>query len=351
VGDQKASDPVNERHKALVTAPVSGPGLELLSELAELVIDPWIDQSPIRIYNAEQLAERASAEGADILVVEADTCAGPVLELPLVAVASCRGDPTNVDVGGATAAGIPVLRAPGRNADAVAELAVALLLAASRGINRAEQDVRSGQVYRDGTIPYQRFRAWQIAGRTAGLVGLGAVGRALRWRLEGLGMRVVAYDPYAPDATCSLERLLEVSDVVSLHAPVTAETTGMIASGEFAQMREGVIFLNTARAQLHDGAALVEALESGKVGAAGLDHFVGENLALDDPLLGFSNVVLTPHIGGATYDTESNHTSTIADDLCRLLAGATPRNIVNPEVLADRVSSPAITAPAGKTIG
>jgi D-3-phosphoglycerate dehydrogenase len=183
------------RPRALVTAPVRGPGLDLLRELADLVVDPWIDHQPLRIYSAEQLAERAAAENATILLVEADRCAGPVFELPLVAVASARGDPNNVDVAAATAAGVPVLRAPARNADAVAELAVALLLAATRAVVDADRDVRTGQVYRDGTIPYQRFRAWQVAGRTAGLVGLGAVGRALRWRLEGLGMRVVAYDP------------------------------------------------------------------------------------------------------------------------------------------------------------
>jgi D-3-phosphoglycerate dehydrogenase / 2-oxoglutarate reductase len=322
------------RPRALVTAPVRGPGLELLRELADLVIDPWIDHEPLRIYNAEQLAERARAEEATVLVVEADRCAGPVFELPLVAVASARGDPNNVDVAAATAAGVPVLRAPARNADAVAELAVALLLAATRGVVRADADVRADEVFKDGTIPYQRFRAWQLAGRTAGLVGLGAVGRALRWRLEGLGMRVVAYDPYAEDATASLEQLLELSDVVSLHAPVTEETTGMIGAKQFAAMRDGVVFLNTARAQLHDTDALVEALRSGKVGAAGLDHFVGEHLPTDHPLTTFGNVVLTPHIGGATYDTEANHTATIAEDLCRLLAGATPRHIVNPAVLA-----------------
>ncbi len=321
------------RPRALVTTPVRGPGVELLRELADLVIDPWIDHQPLRIYNAEQLAERATDEEATILMVEADRCAGPVFDLPLVAVASTRGDPNNVDVEAATAAGVPVLRAPARNADAVAELGVALLLAATRGVVGADRDVRAGEVYKDGTIPYQRFRAWQLAGRTAGLVGLGAVGRALRWRLEGLGMRVVAYDPYAADATHSLEQLLQVADVVSLHAPVTEETTSMIGREQFAAMRDGVVFLNTARAQLHDGDALVDALRSGKVSAAGLDHFVGEHLPTDHPLTTFPNVVLTPHIGGATYDTEVNHTQTIADDLCRLLAGATPRNIVNPDVL------------------
>ena len=195
-------------HKALVTAPFRGEGLATLEGLAEVVLDPWIDHSPLRLYNPEQLAERGAAEGADLLVVESDSVAGPVFELPLLAIGSCRGDPNNVDVAGATAKGIPVLRAPGRNADAVAELAVALLFAVNRGIVRADLDVREGQTYRDGSIPYQRYRAWQLAGQTAGLVGLGAVGQALQWRLEGLGMRVIAYDPYNPAATHSLDDLL-----------------------------------------------------------------------------------------------------------------------------------------------
>ena len=169
----------------------------------------------------------------------------------------------------ATAAGVPVLRAPGRNADAVAELAVALLFAATRGIIPADRDVREGEIYRDGKIPYQRYRAYELNGRTVGLVGLGAVGRALRWRLRGLGMDVLAYDPYAPDATSSLDELFERSDVISVHAPVTEETSGMIGTEAFAKMRDGVVYLNTARAKIHDTDALVAALRSGKVAAAG----------------------------------------------------------------------------------
>ena len=121
-----------------------------------------------------------AAEGADLLVVASDSVAGPVLELPLRASGSCRGDPNNGDVAGATAAGIPVLRAPGRNADAVAELAIALLFAVNRHLIAADRDVREGETYRDGTIPYQRFRAWELAGKTVGIVGLGSVGRAAR---------------------------------------------------------------------------------------------------------------------------------------------------------------------------
>ena len=325
---------VTSRPRAFVTAPLRGKGFDKLRRLADVIYDPWIDQTPLRIYNAEQLAERATAEAADVLVVESDSVSGPVFELSLRAIASTRGDPNNVDVPGATAAGIPVLYTPGRNADAVAEMAVALLFAATRHLVTADADVRAGNVFRDGTIPYQRFRGWEVAGRTAGLVGLGAVGRALKWRLSGLGVSVIAYDPYNDEARHSLDELLAEADIVSVHAPVTDDTVGMIGAKQFAAMRDGVVFLNTARAQLHDTDALVDALRSGKVAAAGLDHFVGEWLPADHPLASMANVVLTPHIGGATWNTEARQAQMVADGLEQLLAGTTPTHIVNPEVLA-----------------
>jgi D-3-phosphoglycerate dehydrogenase len=320
-------------HRALVTAPFRGEGLETLQQLADVVLDPWIDHTPLRLLDGEKLAAMIQEVEADILIVESDFVTDPVYDLALVAIGSCRGDPNNIDVAKATAKGIPVLRAPGRNADAVAEITVALLFATNRGVVPADQDVREGEVYRDGTIPYQRYRAWQLAGRTAGLVGLGAVGRAVKWRLEGLGMNVIAYDPYAADATHSLDDLLAEADVVSLHAAVTPETEGLIGADQFARMKEGAFFVNSARAQLHDTDALVAALQSGRLAGAGLDHFVGENLPTDHPLIGMKNVVLTPHIGGATYDTEANHSRLIADGLKALLAGGRPDNLVNPEVL------------------
>jgi D-3-phosphoglycerate dehydrogenase len=317
-----------------VTAPLRGAGFDKLRQLADVVYDPWIDKTPLRIYSEEQLADRARTEGADVLVVESDSVRGPVFELPLLLIASTRGDPNNVDIGGATAAGIPVLSTPGRNADAVAEMAVALLFAATRHVLPADADVRTGQVFRDGTIPYQRFRGGEIAGRTAGLVGLGAVGRALRWRLEGLGVSVIAFDPYNDEARHSLDEVLDAADIVSLHAPVTDDTVGMIGADQFAAMRDGVVFLNTARAQLHDTDALVDALKSGKVAAAGLDHFEGEWLPVEHPLTGLPNVVLTPHIGGATWNTEARQAQMVADGLEALLSGDKPTNVVNPEVLA-----------------
>lgn len=327
--------PPGTRPPALVTAPFRGPGLERLRALCDPVtLDPWVDHVPLRILGPDQLAARLDETGARVLVVEADLVSGPVLERPLLAVGSCRGDPTNVDVDAATGAGVPVLRAPGRNADAVAELTVALLFAVRRHLLAADRDVRAGAVFRDGTIPYQRFRAWQLAGRTVGIVGLGAVGRATAWRLQGLGMRVTSFDPYAADAThTDLDALLADCDVLSLHAAVTPETAGMIGARELGRLPAGAVVLNTARAALLDLDALVEALQAGHLGGAGLDHFPGEQLPTDHPLCRLDRVVLTPHIGGATYDTETNHSRLIADGLAALFAGERPPNLVNPEVL------------------
>lgn len=324
------------RPRALVTAPFRGEGLAALEAVADVVYDPWIEQVPLRIYDGERLAERVAAEAADILIVESDFVTGPVFDLPLTCIGSCRGDPNNVDVPAATAAGIPVLRAPGRNADGVAELAIGLLFAANRFVVPADRRVRAGKVYSGGKIPYQRYRAWQLAGRTAGVVGLGAVGRAAAWRLEGIGMRVLSFDPYNPAATHrdDLDGMLAECDVVSVHAVVTPETERMIGAEQFAAMKPGAIYVNTARAKLHDADALVAALERGHLGGAGLDHFEGEHLPVDHPLCAMDNVVLTPHIGGATYDTEANHSRLIADDVTRILAGEVPVNCVNPEVLA-----------------
>jgi D-3-phosphoglycerate dehydrogenase len=314
-----------------------GPGLDKLKRLATVVHEPWIEQDPLKLYDGPELAKRLVSEGADILVVEGDFVNGPVFDLPLVAVAATRGDPNNIDVAAATSARIPVLRTPGRNADAVAELSIGLLIAVVRGIIPADDDVRQNEVFRDGTIPYQRFRGFELAGRRAAIIGYGAVGHALEWRLRGLGMEVVTYDPYVEGAGRDLETTVRGADVVSLHAAVTPETIGFFGKEQFGWMKPGSVFLNTARAKLHDMGALVSALFSGQLAGAGLDHFEGEMLPIGHPLLPMPNVVLTPHIGGATTETEARGAEMVADDIERLLNGEAPLYVVNPEVIASPV--------------
>ncbi len=326
-----------DTHKILVTAPFRGEGLETLRSLGEVVLDPWIDYEPLRLYGPEELVARVTAEGADIVICETDFVMGEALDLPLVAIASTRGDPTNVDIAAATDKGIPVLHAPGRNADAVAEMTIAMLLGVTRHLVAADGDVRSATTYKDDSIPYQRYRAWQIAGRTAGLIGLGAVGQATKWRLEGLGMDVIAYDPFNEEAEHSFEEVLSQADVVSMHAAATHETTRMMDAAAFAAMNDDAVYLNSARGGLHDLDALTTALQTGQIAAAALDHFDGEAPPEGHPITQLDNVLLTPHIGGATYDTEVNHSRTIADDLAALLTGGRPRFIANPDVLDDGV--------------
>lgn len=301
-----------------------------------MILDPWIEHVPLVILDSAALAVRVAEAGATILVAETDSVKREVLDQPLQLIGSTRGDPTNVDVDGATAKGIAVIHTPGRNADGVAEMTIALLMAVNRHIIPADRDGRGRVLFRDDRIAYQHFRAWQIAGRTVGIVGLGAVGRAVRWRFEGLGMRVIAADPFSPEATHELDDLLAEADVVSMHAAVTPDTFGLMDASKFALMKPGAVYLNSARAGLHDLDALTAALESGHVGGAGLDHFDGERLPRDHPIIGLDNVVLTPHIGGATFDTETNQTTMIADGVLAFLDGERPAHCVNPEVLEAR---------------
>jgi len=323
-------------HRALVTAPMRGPGLEKLKSLVDVVYDPWTATAPLRIYDGPGLAKRLGEEQADIAVVEADFVSGPVWDLPLFAVAATRGDPNNVDLAGASEAGVPVLFTPARNADAVAELTLGLLIALARKILPADKDVRAGEVFRGGTIPYQRFRGWELSGKRAALLGYGAVGKALGWRLQALGVQLATFDPYVEGAGKDMQAAVRNADVVSLHAAVTKETVGFFGSEQFSWMGPGSLFINTARAALHDTDALVAALEAGKLAGAALDHFEGEQLPDGHPLTRMENVVLTPHIGGATAETEQRGAQMVADDIELLLAGQLPHNIANPEVLSVR---------------
>ncbi|GAA2595235.1 NAD(P)-dependent oxidoreductase [Actinomadura fulvescens] len=313
--------------RALVLAPMRGPGWDQLNELTDVVYEP----AGVRRGPAE-LARGLAELGATILVAgEDDEVAGPVLDHPLELVA-VTGDPGNVDVETATARGIPVLCTAGHDADAVAELTVALLFAVVRGVVTADRAVREGRAAGEGPGVVEgsagRRPAWQLAGRTFGIVGLGAVGRAVWWRMDGLGMRVIACDPYAEGATHKLPELLNVADVVSLHATLTEESRGMIGARQFEIMKDGAVFLNTARAGLHDTGALVGALASGHLTGAGLDLAVEPT----HPLAGLPNVVLTPHIGAETADAEADRALAVAEDLGRLRRGEPLLHCLNPGI-------------------
>jgi D-3-phosphoglycerate dehydrogenase len=327
--------------RILSLAPLDGPGLELLRGLGELELDPWNGGVPPRIHPPDELVARLA--GVEVLIVEADFVSSEVLEgaEALRIVGSCRGDPVNIDIAAATKRGIPVLNAPGRNAGAVADLALVFMLALTRGVVAADDDVRAGRFVVDGTIPQQRYFARELASLTVGLVGCGAVGRATAKRLLALGARVLGFDPYVPPERIreagiepsTLDDVLSGSDIVSVHALLTDETRAMIGERELSLMKPGAYLVNTARFGIVQEAPLVEALRSRRLAGAAFDHFEGEYLPPDHPLASMPNVILTPHIGGATKETNEAHTLLVARGVEALIAGREPPNVVNPEVL------------------
>ncbi len=323
--------------KALVTAELSREGRSRLEALGYSVVsDGWgVTRSPL-----DPPALVAAAAGASLVVVEIETVDAAVLDaLPDVRiVASARGLPTNVDLAAASARGIPVLHTPGRNAASVADFTIGLILAQCRSLARGQEHLRRVGWHVDGELPYLHFRGPELAGRTLGLVGYGAVGREVARRaVGGFAMRVVVSDPHvveveAPVERIPLERLLAESHVVSLHCPLTPDTTGLIGERELAMMRSDAVLVNTARAGVVDEAALVAALTGGRLAGAALDVFWTEPLPRSHPLLALGNVTLTPHLAGAADDVVLRHSAMIVDDVEALLAGRRPRFLANSEV-------------------
>lgn len=219
----------------------------------------------------------------------------------------------------AKARGIAVCNMPGTNSRAVAEMALLLMLACLRRLPLLDRATRAGRGWT--LAPDLQDGYGELAGRTVGLVGYGAVPQLLAPVLRAMGATVIytATAPKADDGFCTLDALLAAADIVSLHVPLTPATERMIGTAQLARMRPGAILVNTARGGLVDHAALAAALQSGQLGAAGLDVFAVEPAGADDPLLALDNVVVTPHLAWLTTGTLAR-SLTVAVENCRRLA-------------------------------
>lgn len=225
---------------------------------------------------------------------------------PSLKVISKHGSGTDtIDKVAAKARGIEVVAAVGANAAAVAEQALALLLACAKSVVALDARMHSGHWDK------ATHKSLELGGRTVGLVGLGAIGLRFAKMADALGMRVIGFDPFAknlPDYVHSvpLDTIWRESDAVSLHCPLTDENRGMVNAETLAQCKRGVIVVNTARGGLIDEAALLAAVRSGQVMAAGLDSFAVEPMAPGHPFQGEPRFILSPHIGGVTSDAYVN---------------------------------------------
>ena len=243
-----------------------------------------------------------------------------------------------VDLDVATELGVAVVHAPGSNSDAVAEHAMMLIL------STVKNAVVIDRMTRKSDWGGERTKGnFEVKGKTLGIVGMGNIGRRVARMAAAFGMRVVGYDPYlsadevrarGADPAPSLQALLNQADVVTTHTPHTRETHHMFNEAAIAQMKDGVIFVNTSRGKVQDESALLAALRSGKIARAGLDVFEEEPVSSDSQLLQLDNVIVSSHIAGVTRETSRGTALQVTAEMLRVLRGEKPNVLGNPAVAA-----------------
>ncbi len=334
-----AARPAAERAttlRVLVAEAIAPEGIEALRARHEVDLRPGMSETELR----EAIA------GYDALVVrsQVEVDAALIAAAPRLQVIGRAGvGVDNVDLDAATRAGITVVNAPTGNTIAAAEHTLALLLALARRVPAADASMRRGEWSRSS------LQGVQLRGRTLGIIGLGKIGMAVAERARALGMTLLGSDPYvtAEQATLrgvelvDLERLLERSDAVTVHVPLTRATTRLIDARAIARMKSGAFVLNVARGGIVDEAALAAALREGRLGGAGIDVFEAEPPA-GLPLLDAPNTVLTPHLGASTLEAQVAVAEEIAEQVLDVLAGRPARYAVN---------APLLSAEAEQTIG
>ena len=323
------------RPKVFVTREIPERGLSKIREHFE--VDLWTDEAPPP---KDVIIERV--RDVDALVslltdpIDAEVFdAAPKLRI----VSQYAVGYDNIDVKEATKRGIYVTNTPGVLTETVADFTFALMLAVARRVVEADKYVREGR-WKVAWHPLMMLGS-DVYGRTLGIVGMGRIGSAVARRAKGFGMRILYYDSVRREELerelgaefADLDRLLEESDYVSLHVPLTPETYHLIGEEQLRKMKPTAFLINTARGKVVDQKALYRALKEGWIAGAGLDVFEQEPIPPDDPLLKLDNVVLAPHAASASHETRSRMAEMVAENLIAFLNGKVPPNLVNKEVV------------------
>jgi D-3-phosphoglycerate dehydrogenase len=281
------------------------------------------------------LAEARQADG--LMVTYAKITAEIIRQLERCQIIARMGiGIDNIDIDAATQAGIVVTYVPDYCVDEVSDQAMALLLALARKVTYANQLVQSGRWEMSAVVPLNRLR-----GRTLGLVGFGKIPQMVAPKAQAFGIHVITFDPYISDDVTSaagvervdFDRLLQTSDYISIHAPLTPNTHHLFNADAFKQMKPEALLINTARGPLVDVDALAIALDEGRLGGAALDVMPVEPPPPDSPLLGRDNVILTPHTAFYSEDSLIDLQSKAAQDVVHVLSGRKPKYPVNPQIL------------------
>jgi D-3-phosphoglycerate dehydrogenase len=325
--------------KIVVTAPYGEKELkELKKWFDEVVYAPYTITG--KLMNGEKTQEFLDKENPDAFICELDQVTEKNMEThSLKFIGVCRAAPVNIDVAAASKLGIPVLVTPARNAQAVAELLVAGLLNFLRKIPQASAYISKGQ-WRQGPDAYLRFKGEELAGRSIGFVGFGAVARHAAQILAAFPCGISYYDPYVEVEgykKASIEDIFSKNDIVSIHLPVTPETKGMINKNLLNLMGPKTIFVNTARSEVMDMKYVRRILKEKRIGGGIFDVYDTEPAGEEDlELIHLDNVFATPHIGGATSDVILHHSRIMNDRIAAYLDRGETEILFNNKQIADK---------------
>ncbi len=315
--------------RILVTEKIADEGLAVLGRAGQVDVRLDLDKAGLL----------AAIADYDALVVRSATkVTAEVIEagVKLRAVGRAGTGVDNIDVDAATRRGIIVVNAPASNNIAVAELTIGLILGLARQIPQAHASLQGGKWERT------KYSGWEVRGKTLGLVGLGRIGSEVAHRARGLEMSVLAFDPVVSFDRAeqigvelvTMDELAQRSDVISIHVPLTDGTRNLFSAARIAQMKPGAFLLNASRGGIIDEAALVEAINAGRLGGAALDVYNVEPPPVDSPLLRHPKIITVPHIGASTAEAQTSAGTEVAEGVAAALTGATPRYAVNAPFVA-----------------
>jgi glyoxylate reductase len=321
--------------RAYVTRVIPQPGIELLRQHAEVDVNEA--DTPL---SAEQLQEKAASYPAlvTLLTDKIDRAVFQAGRGTVKIVANVAVGYDNIDVDAATEAGVMVTNTPGVLTETTADFAWTLLMGITRRVCEAQAFLRAGKYHGWGIM---LLLGGDVHGKTLGLCGFGRIGQAMAKRATGFDMQILYYDPIvqAEEVAASVgarrvdfETLLQKSDFVSVHTPLTPETHHLIGADQLRTMKDSAYLINTSRGPVVDEAALASALRRGEIRGAALDVFENEPEVHPD-LLGLDNVLITPHVASASVETRTRMATMAAENVIAAFQGRRPPTLVNPQVL------------------
>ncbi|MHA1411210.1 MAG: NAD(P)-dependent oxidoreductase [Promethearchaeota archaeon] len=328
--------------RALITASLSEQALKELNKILDVDYEDWRDTGII-YFDVNELIQKL--KDYDIFITTADDLKKAELfeKTNLKLIASCRGDPFNINLEAATKHGIPVLNAPLRNVDAVAEHTVGLMIALARNLTKLDRFLHSDEFeiieFEDWINVFNRFTGIELKNKIIGIIGFGQIGRRVADRLKPFEVNFLIYDPYADETLIKkygkkvkLDDLMKNSDFITIHAVATEENDNLINEERIKMMKNSAFLLNLAKGSLVDYDALYKALKEKKIAGAALDVFPLEPIDEDNEFLELENVIVTPHVGGNTQEVVIRQSHMILEDIKTWLNGKIPKNVLNPEV-------------------